>query len=62
MTTSYENYDARNNKQYLYILHNFYRNICFFASRGLDKSRDKLKPNLYYHNTYGHQTWQSGEI
>ena len=61
MTTSYENYDARNNKQYLYSSQ-FLQEYLFFESSDLDKSRDKLKPNLYYHNTYGHQIWQSGEI
>ena len=27
-----------------------------FSSRGLTRSRDKLKTYIHYHNTYGHQT------
>ena len=34
-----------------------------FWSRGLVRSRDKLKPlYLHYHSTYGHQTWQDGNL
>ena len=29
---------------------------------GLARSRDKLKAYLYYHNSYGHQTWQGDDI
>ena len=34
-----------------------------FQSRGLLRSRDKLKSfYLYYQSTYGYQTWQNGNL
>ena len=32
-------------------------------SRGLARSRDKLKPlYLHYHNAYDHKTWHGGDL